>query len=98
MSRRRKATQLAGGESHKSRHSNYTMLGIHLAAVLTTLVAAIIFGTAIIKSRLPATEQLVWLAAFIALPLQPLLITLCACRWTVGSRRLSAPRTPHTLR
>lgn len=48
------------------------MIGIHLAAALTTLVTAIIFGAVIHKFRLPANERLVWLATFIALPLQPL--------------------------
>lgn len=48
------------------------MLGIHLTAALTTLAAAIIFGTLLHQSRLPANERLVWMSAFIALPLQPL--------------------------
>src|SRR4051812_48388964 len=49
-----------------------TMLGIHLTAVLTTIVAVIVFGLVIHKMRLPANERLLWLAALLALPLQPL--------------------------
>src|SRR6185437_15589800 len=48
------------------------MPGIYITAILTTVFAAGIFGTLIHKLRMPAKERLVWLAAAIALPLQPL--------------------------
>jgi hypothetical protein len=48
------------------------MPGIYLTAVLTTAIAAASFGPLIHKLRLPANERLLWLAAAIALPLQPL--------------------------
>jgi len=48
------------------------MTGIYLAALLTTVAAAAIFGTVIHKLRLPANERMLWLAAVLALPLQPL--------------------------
>ena len=48
------------------------MPGIYLTAVFTTVVATAIFGTLIHKLRLPANERLLWLAAVVALPLQPL--------------------------
>jgi hypothetical protein len=48
------------------------MRGIYLTAVLTTGVAAVLFGVLIHKLRLPAKERLLWLAAALALPLQPL--------------------------
>ena len=48
------------------------MLGIYFAAILATGIAAGCFGTVIHRMRLPADERLVWLAALIALPLQPL--------------------------
>jgi hypothetical protein len=48
------------------------MSGIYLTAALTTIAAAAIFGILIHKLRLPADERLVWLAAALSLPLQPL--------------------------
>jgi RsiW-degrading membrane proteinase PrsW (M82 family) len=48
------------------------MPGIYLTAVLTAIVAVAIFGMLIHKLRLPAQERLLWLAAAIAVPLQPL--------------------------
>ena len=48
------------------------MPGIYLAAVLTTVLAAAIFGRLIHKLRLPANERLLWLAFALTLPLQPL--------------------------
>ena len=48
------------------------MHGIYLTAVLTTSVAVMLFGVLIHKLRLPANERLLWLAAVIVLPLQPL--------------------------
>jgi hypothetical protein len=48
------------------------MPGIYLAALLGTAVAAAIFGPLIHKLRLPANERMLWLAAALALPLQPL--------------------------
>ena len=48
------------------------MPGIYLTAVLTTGVAVVLFGALIHKLRLPAKERLLWLAAALALPLQPL--------------------------
>ncbi len=52
------------------------MLGIYIAALLTTAAALGIFGVVIHKLRLPAKERLLWLAALIALPLQPLVFYL----------------------
>ena len=48
------------------------MRGIHITAILTTGIAAVIFGPLIHRLKMPASERLVWLAAGIALPLQPL--------------------------
>ncbi len=48
------------------------MHGIYLTAVLTACVAFVVFGALIHKLRLPANERLLWLAAAVALPLQPL--------------------------
>jgi hypothetical protein len=48
------------------------MPGIYLTAILTSATAAAIFGTLIHKLRLPSNERLLWLAAVLALPLQPL--------------------------
>lgn len=48
------------------------MRGIYLAALLTTGIAAAIFVPLIHRLRMPANERLVWLAAAVALPLQPL--------------------------
>src|SRR5882724_3658916 len=48
------------------------MPGIYLTAILTTAVAAAIFGTLLHHLRLPANERLLWLAAALVLPLQPL--------------------------
>lgn len=73
------------------------MPGIHLTAALTTLVAGIIFGTLIHKSRLPADERLVWLAAFIASPLQPLayfLVRVPLDGWLAAS--LGSPSATYT--
>jgi hypothetical protein len=48
------------------------MHGIYLTAILTTGIAAAIFVRLIHKLKMPAKEGLVWLAAIVALPLQPL--------------------------
>jgi hypothetical protein len=48
------------------------MHGIYLTATPTTALALAIFGTLTHKQRQPADERLVWLAAALALPLQPL--------------------------
>jgi hypothetical protein len=48
------------------------MQGIYLAAILTTGIAAAIFAPLIHRLTMPANERLVWLAAVVALPLQPL--------------------------
>jgi hypothetical protein len=48
------------------------MQGIYLTALLTTGIAAAIFGPLIHKLKMPANERLIWLAALVALPLQPL--------------------------
>ena len=45
---------------------------IHITAALTSLIAAVVFGLAVHRLKLPANERLVWLAALIALPLQPI--------------------------
>src|SRR5262245_25947364 len=50
------------------------MRGIYLISILTTSAAVAIFGPLIhkLRSRLPANDRLVWLAAALVLPLQPL--------------------------
>jgi hypothetical protein len=48
------------------------MSGIYLTAVLTTVIAVAVFGTLIRRLRLPANERLLWMAALLVLPLQPL--------------------------
>ena len=48
------------------------MHGIYFTALLTTALAVGIFGTTIHRLRLPADERLLWLAALIVVPLQPL--------------------------
>jgi hypothetical protein len=46
--------------------------GIYVAGILTTAIAVAIFGALIRSLRSPANERLLWLAALIALPLEPL--------------------------
>jgi len=48
------------------------MPGIYLTAIFTTIFAVALFGSLIRRLRLPANERLLWLAAALALPLQPL--------------------------
>src|SRR5262245_49683408 len=48
------------------------MPGIYLTAILTTAIAVGIFWPLIHYLRLPAKERFLWLAAILALPLQPL--------------------------
>jgi hypothetical protein len=48
------------------------MPGIYVAEILTTALALAIFGTLIVRLRLPANMRLLLLAALIVLPLQPL--------------------------
>ena len=48
------------------------MPGIYLTALLTTVVAVAVFGTVIQKLPMAANERLLWLAAAVVLPLQPL--------------------------
>jgi RsiW-degrading membrane proteinase PrsW (M82 family) len=48
------------------------MHGIYLAGILTTGIAASIFVPVIYRLKMPANKRLVWLAAALALPLQPL--------------------------
>jgi len=57
------------------------MPGICLTAVLTTGVAVGIFGALIHYLRLPAKERLLWLAAILALPLQPLAFYYVRVPW-----------------
>lgn len=45
---------------------------IHITAALTSILAVAIFGVVIYRLKLPANERLLWTAALIALPLQPL--------------------------
>jgi DNA-directed RNA polymerase subunit RPC12/RpoP len=45
---------------------------IYIAAVVTTAVAVAIFGTLIRKLKLPANPRLLWFAALIVLPLEPI--------------------------
>ena len=63
------------------------MLGIHLIAIITTLLAVAIFGTWLLKLKQPANERLLALALLIAIPLQPLAfycIRLPLDHWLVG--------------
>ena len=63
------------------------MHGIYLTAILTTGIAIAIFGPLIHKLKMPANERLVWLAAVVALPLQPLafyLVRVPLDHWIVG--------------
>jgi hypothetical protein len=55
------------------------MGGIFIAAILTTGIAVAIFGTLIRQLKVPANGQLLWLAALIVLPLQPLAFLSCSC-------------------
>lgn len=48
------------------------MHGIYLTAVITTGIAAAVFGSLLHKLKMSANERLLWLAAALALPLQPL--------------------------
>ena len=48
------------------------MPGIYYTAVLTTALAIGVFGPLIHKLKMPANERLLWLAAALVLPLQPL--------------------------
>ena len=48
------------------------MPGIYLTAILTTVIAAAIFGPLIHRLPLPANERFLWLATGLVLPLQPL--------------------------
>jgi len=63
------------------------MTGIYLTALLTSGLAAVLFGLVNRKLRQPADEQLVWLAFLFALPLQPLAfycLRLPLDHWLVG--------------
>src|ERR1700716_1576863 len=63
------------------------MHGIYLTAILTTSIAIAIFGPLIHKLKMPANERLVWLAAVVALALQPLafyLVRVPLDHWIVG--------------
>jgi hypothetical protein len=63
------------------------MQGIYLAEIITTGIAAAIFVPVIHRLKMPATERLVWLAAAIALPMQPLafyLVRVPLDHWLVG--------------
>src|SRR5436190_514876 len=48
------------------------MQGIYLAEIITTGIAAAIFVPVIHRLKMPANEWLVWLAAALALPMEPL--------------------------
>ena len=63
------------------------MQGIYLAAILTSGIAAAIFVPLIHRLKMPANERLVWLAAALALPLQPLafyLVRVPLDHWLAG--------------
>lgn len=63
------------------------MHGIYITAILTTGVAATIFGPLIDKLKMPANTRLLWLAAGIALPMQPLafyLVRIPLDEWLVA--------------
>lgn len=52
-------------------HIHLKVPSIYYAAMITTVVAMVIFGPLIHKLRLPVNERLLWLAAILVLPLQP---------------------------
>lgn len=52
-------------------HASLSMQGIYIAALLTSVLAAIGMGGFIYRLRQPANERLLLLAALVALPLQP---------------------------
>jgi DNA-directed RNA polymerase subunit RPC12/RpoP len=63
------------------------MHSIYITAILTTGLAAAIFVPLIHKLKMPANERLVWLAAGITLPMQPLVFYLVRVpldHWLVG--------------
>lgn len=63
------------------------MSGIYLAALLTTALAAGGFGVLVSRLPHPASGRLLWLAALIALPLQPLafyFVRLPIDHWLLG--------------
>jgi len=63
------------------------MQGIYFAEILTTGIAAAIFVPLIHRLKMPANERLVWLAAALTLPLQPLaffLVRVPLDLWLVG--------------
>ena len=67
---------------------------IHIAAILTTALAVAIFGTLIRKLRLPANPRLLWCAALIVLPLEPLsffLVRVPLDHWLTGLLGTGSP-------
>jgi hypothetical protein len=74
------------------------MQGIYLTALLTIGIAAAIFVPLIHRLRMPANERLVWLAAVLALPMQPLVFYLVRVpldHWLVT--RLGSASTTYQL-
>ena len=70
------------------------MPGIYLAAIITTAIAAAIFVPLIHKLKMPAKVGLVWLAASIALPMQPLafyLVRIPLDHWLVSHLGSTSP-------
>ena len=63
---------MIGEISPSSINGSSALPGIYLAAIITMAVAVAVFGTLICKVRQPADARLLWLAALIVLPLQPL--------------------------
>jgi DNA-directed RNA polymerase subunit RPC12/RpoP len=60
---------------------------INVTAIVTTALAVEIFGTLIRKLRLPANPRLLWFAALIVLPLEPLsffLVRVPLDQWLAG--------------
>jgi hypothetical protein len=70
------------------------MQGIYLAEIITTGIAAAIFVPVIHRLKMPANERLVWLAAAIALPLEPLafyLVRVPLDHWLVSQLGSASP-------
>ena len=70
------------------------MHGIYITAMITSAVAATVFGTVIRKLRQPADGRLLWLALLIALPLQPLafyLVRLPLDHWLSAHFGVASP-------
>jgi hypothetical protein len=70
------------------------MQGIYLAEIITTGIAAAIFVPVIHRLKMPASERLVWLAAALVLPMEPLafyLVRVPLDHWLVTRMGSASP-------